>query len=77
MNEAGQFDFSIPGAGAIGDFFEGISNRIGLDLDSPDLGIMKKWYGLLSDFSGIDLDDITGGAIVLKMRYPKYANYRS
>ena len=66
MNEAGQFDFSIPGAGAIGDFFEGISNRIGLDLDSPDLGIMKKWYGLLSDFSGIDLDDITGGAIGLK-----------
>lgn len=61
MNEAGQFDFSIPGAGAIGDFFEGI-----LDLDSPDLGIMKKWYGLLSDFSGIDLDDITGGAIGLK-----------
>ena len=81
MNEAGQFDFSIPGAG------EGISNRIGLDLDSPDLGIMKKWYGLLSDFSGIDspdlgimkkwygllsdfsgidLDDITGGAIGLK-----------
>ena len=59
MNEAGQFDFS-------GDFFEGISNRIGLDLDSPDLGIMKKWYGLLSDFSGIDLDDITGGAIGLK-----------
>ena len=58
MNEAGQFDFSIPGAGAIGDFFEGI--------DSPDLGIMKKWYGLLSDFSGIDLDDITGGAIGLK-----------
>lgn len=55
MNEAGQFDFSIHGAGAIGDFFEGISNRIGLDLDSPDLGIMKKWYGLLSDFSGIDL----------------------
>ena len=66
MNEAGQFDFSIHGAGAIGDFFEGISNRIGLDLDSPDLGIMKKWYGLLSDFSGIDLDDITGGAIGLK-----------
>lgn len=66
MNEAGQFDFSIPGAGAIGDFFEGISNRIGLDLDSPDLGIMKKWYGLLSDFSGIDLDDITGEAIGLK-----------
>lgn len=66
MNEAGQFDFSIPGAGANGDFFEGISNRIGLDLDSPDLGIMKKWYGLLSDFSGIDLDDITGGAIGLK-----------
>jgi len=65
MNEAGQFDFST-GAGAIGDFFEGISNRIGLDLDSPDLGIMKKWYGLLSDFSGIDLDDITGGAIGLK-----------
>ncbi len=59
MNEAGQFDFS-------GDFFEGISNRIGLDLDSHDLGIMKKWYGLLSDFSGIDLDDITGGAIGLK-----------
>lgn len=66
MNEAGQFDFLIHGAGAIGDFFEGISNRIGLDLDSPDLGIMKKWYGLLSDFSGIDLDDITGGAIGLK-----------
>ena len=76
MNEAGQFDFSIPGAGAIGLDLDspdlGIMKKwYGLlsdfsGIDSPDLGIMKKWYGLLSDFSGIDLDDITGGAIGLK-----------
>lgn len=61
MNEAGQFDFSIPGAGAIGDFFEGISNRIGLDLDSPDLGIMKNGMGYCLTFRALTLTTLQGG----------------
>ena len=66
MSAAGQFDFDISGFGAIGRFFDGISDKMGLDFDSPDLGLTGKLYDLLSDISGIDLDDITGGVIGLK-----------